>query len=536
MTFLRDWTGSRNAQLILDRVVPITIFLLIAIQLLEANTLFARASWLSWADQSHYMQSARAWSVFNLDPSQHKYPAGYALMGAPFVGLLPNQPFLIPDLVCIAASLALFANVCQRLAPDMPHVRVVAAVSFLWATSGGSLQRQIWAEPWSTTAAAPFMLAMLLLTLKLADPESLRLARRYTFLLGLIAGLGMLIRPMDVALVALPCAFYVVYHHFKAPYSWLSLTMAILSGCGGFAVGILPFVVIHLAIYGTGPSPYLGYSASFGFEWRLIPLRWVMLVIGPRPLLPEGHGMQSAFIWIWPGIAGMILGVAGVGRRPWPNILIAAAVILSWSLYLAYRDLHPYGLWRFNNVHYFKWTLPFLAFWACDLIRRLIRPDARLAAAGALISAAFLFTWRPEFQPLSEGQISTKSVEQQQQVVIPADLAALDRAIMIQLDGNWRDIYYTKPNTLRIGDVAFPTVGDIKLFPGPGGAMLVPLRRLPPRNITLLLPAPVSFPAGARWQAGRQSMVFGMPCFVTPNRGICAPAKGASWLWLQKNR
>ena len=100
---------------------------------------------------------------------------------------------------------------------------------------------------------------------------------------------------------------------------------------------------------------------------------------------------------------------------------------------------------------------------------------------------------------------------------------------MIQTDGDWQDIYYTRPNTLHIGKVMFPTVGDVKLFPGPGAALIVPLRPLPKGDVTIDLPASAHFPPAARWQSGRQILVLGLPCFVAPHRQACGLAEWASW-------
>ena len=266
------WRGmlERCTLLGLAWAVPIALVLLVAIQYREAEYLLAHANWSGWADQMHYMQSARAWATLDLDPARHKYPAGYALMAAPFIYLLPNQPFLLPDLACAAISLVLFTRLCERLAPDMRHARAIAPLCFLLATCGGSAQLRIWAEPWSTTAACPFMLGILLLALKAATPHSQASNKNGIFCLGLTVGLATITRPVDIILLAMPCAIYVLAERCRTAPRWVAARDAALYGLAGLVLGLLPFLAIHLAIYGTGGSPYFGYSASFGFEWRLI--------------------------------------------------------------------------------------------------------------------------------------------------------------------------------------------------------------------------------------------------------------------------
>src|SRR5689334_7426259 len=57
-------------------------------------------TWEHWHDQGQYLRSARAFADGNLDASEHWYPPGYSLLGAPFVHLTPTNPFVIPDFVC----------------------------------------------------------------------------------------------------------------------------------------------------------------------------------------------------------------------------------------------------------------------------------------------------------------------------------------------------------------------------------------------------------------------------------------------------
>eukprot|EP01035_Chromulina_nebulosa_P034043 gene34043-45631_t len=71
---------------------------------LRPLTAEATAGWWSWSDQFRYLRAATAWAGGDLDPAQHWYWPGYPLLAAPFVGLTPAQPFLIPDLLCLLAS------------------------------------------------------------------------------------------------------------------------------------------------------------------------------------------------------------------------------------------------------------------------------------------------------------------------------------------------------------------------------------------------------------------------------------------------
>src|ERR1700677_3844210 len=72
-------------------------------------TLTPPSGWWTWWDQGRYLDSARAWRSWNLDPSQHWSWPGYTLLGVPFVRVMPVRPFQVPDLICLLASAWLFA-------------------------------------------------------------------------------------------------------------------------------------------------------------------------------------------------------------------------------------------------------------------------------------------------------------------------------------------------------------------------------------------------------------------------------------------
>ena len=53
--------------------------------------------WWTWFDQERYFAAATAWSQGNLDPAQHWYLPGYALLGAPFIRLISVHAYLATD-------------------------------------------------------------------------------------------------------------------------------------------------------------------------------------------------------------------------------------------------------------------------------------------------------------------------------------------------------------------------------------------------------------------------------------------------------
>ncbi len=245
-------------------------------------------------------------------------------------------------------------------------------------------------------------------------------------------------------------------------------------------------------------------------------MRWVMLVIGPRPLLPEGMGLAAGLPWIAPGIAGLLLAVATASRRYPAALLVAATVALHWALYLAYRDLQPYGLWRFYNLHYFKWTFPFLVLWAGQLAVALLHRPQRRAALAACVLAALALAWRPELRDRTPQPAQATA----NTIAVPPGALALDRALLLHLTGFWNDIYFGD-TTLQAGGQTYRNTRDFKLLPTPYGALLLPLRTLPAEAASLTWPATLAPGAAPVLSTARQAIVFGLPCVFPGRRPAC---------------
>jgi hypothetical protein len=509
----RRAAGHAAVSFVLRHAVALAALVIAARQLQEDARIYP--AWLGWADQGHYMESARAWAALNFDPSQHNYPPGYALMAAPWVFMTPANPFLLPDLLLTLATLLLFVRLCRFMAPDWRRVDAAAAFCFVIATVPGQRAADLWAEPWTTTAAAPFLLFCLLMALKFAENPGWRAL----VALGLAAGIGAMVRPSDAALIFGVSALFCVAISISARHGArrVAATGAVLAGA--FLIGLLPFAATHWLVHGFSAGRYVGGSVARGLEWRLIPLRWVTLAVGPRPLFPQGVGMVVVFPWLLPGFGGMAYAIAAQrGRALAANMLVAASLCLYWLVYLAYRDLHAYGLWRYGNVHYFKWTLPLLAFWAVFLARGFFRPGQRWVAAASLAGAVLLFCWRPEFVAQAQGVQATDGAR----AAVPGGLSPINHAFLLAAKGDTFALYFG-PSALRSGGQTLLNQHDIKMIPDGANLLMMPLRILPPGDGVLTVAPGVVLPQQAAWRAGVVRLQFGVPCFITPRLGDCAP-------------
>lgn len=500
------------------------------------------SGWWVGYDQSRYFGAAAAWASGDLDPARHWYLPGYPLLGAPFVGLTPSNPFLVPDLAGLVASLWLTAALAARLAPGWPHAPALGASAFLGVVLLSPTALDAWVVPWTSSLAAPLTLACLVAALgvsrrmddaRVAGPHAPRPPTHLgapAFAAGLSGAAVALARPTDAAvlLAAVGLVLLAQAAHTR-PGRW-PVAIAALAGSAGVACGALLVLVPYVAVHGWAWSEYLAGAARYGFEWRLVPLRWVILVLSPRPLFPDGRGLAEVFVWLLPGVAGMaacLAGPPGRGTR-WAHAVVASAAAGQLLLYLAYRDLHPQGLWRYGNHHYLKGLLPVFGVYALLLVAVAAgRRWAGLAAGAAALLV--LVPWRAELVPL--GPVPGR-VEADGGLVLPPLRLGVGDAVLIGAEGGFAAMFHDV-HILRVGERAYRATDDFKLFPRAGGAMLMPLRPLgagpvhfsPARDANG--PAPAGAAPGVVLRPGvapilaRARVVPGPPCWAGASASGC---------------
>ena len=307
--------------------------------------------WADWFDQSRYLASAVAFAGGDLSASAHWYPLGYPLLAAPFVGLMPDDPFFLLDLMLFLVTCAGF----QRTVRAVGVGRWAATAAFL-ATA--FVQKDIaaaWAHPWTSTLSAALTWWLLAGTTALFDRDSPAFTRRGALLLGALSAALPLVRPVD-ALVGAICL--VVAGNALARRRGLTPGIVAAVLMGGLAVSV-PYGLLYLAIYGPHPTAYMVAAAKTGFVPGDLGWKAHVLLVDPRPWFPASRSILETFPWILPGAAGLIAwGIVERGRARAVLVLLALVIVPVGALMLTYIDLQPPGLWEFGNIHYFKWVMP----------------------------------------------------------------------------------------------------------------------------------------------------------------------------------
>lgn len=338
----------------------------------------AWAYWSSWADQSLYVESARAFAQGDFSSARHWYPLAYSLLLAPLTVLPAWLAFLVIDLALFYGAWRGFRAVAARFALGWQG----ALALFLLTTVLYPFIGVQWITPWTTTLSACLIWQAAARTLALADPgadESPRHSSpRSAFVLGLVLGAIPAARPVDGAIAAI-LALYVLARARRRP----RLIAAAALG-GGLVVAA--YAALHLAIYGPALTDYMRLSAAHGMNFARLGWKAYLILVEPQPWFPYGWGVLRVCPWLIVGAAGMLAALFPGEQRRREAALLGLIAAVYCALILAYVDLLPSGLWYYSNINYFKWLLPLFGLFAVVFVRfARVRPGPAIALVALVL-------------------------------------------------------------------------------------------------------------------------------------------------------
>jgi hypothetical protein len=437
--------------------------------------------WWGWWDQSQYLASTRNLLNGNLTSQGHWYPLGYSILAAPFVAVWPIHGFFFLDLGCLLLAYAGFLAFTCRIGIS----RIPALLIFLVTTFAYPSIAETWAEPWTSTLSAALIWSLLGCAVALMQDEW----QRWRVLLsGLLAASLPLVRPPDLILGMIVIVVVLIARMSAGLLRFRDLGWL---GIGAAAV-TLPYFALYLIIYGPHPTPYMDVVRDVGFVFSRLGWKTYVLLIGPRPWYPFGQPLLAVFPWLVMSLAEILLTIIGNKQNHRLILmLLIVLIVVHWTLYFAFTDLLPSGIWRFHLIHYLKWTLPALGLFAWLFVERVWRrPRWYQAVSPAILVLLLSIRMSPE------------------------RASALENAEMVQFPGQQLSLQetYLREWQFHDNEGGFGMLGA-RALPDSQGFRILPQRR----GIVGELGwsnGPVS-PGGPeiRWKS---HVSFGYPCWLPP--------------------
>jgi hypothetical protein len=455
---------------------------------LPGNSLEQPLGWWTWFDQGEYIKAARALRAGNLASENYFYPPVYPMLGALFVGLNPMHPFLLVNL----ASFVIFAHFFIALARR--HIGWSAAVVAFALSFSDKILVAVWVEPWTTTvvtAIYAFLFWAFDRLLSNTDrPSTIRLA-----ILGGLGGLVFSTRPADA--VALSPLFLCIIWFMAPPHRPASfatpwnrycrnVVAMVLMGLAASALFIIFNILVHHSVGGR----YFSVSTqSNGFHFADIFEKAVSIFLDAGSLYnAPDDSVLHRIKWLALAVPSAIYVIffAPIVLR-----IVLAVIVLQLALYLPYADLLPTGVWRYQNIHYFKWLLPYLVllvFWtARDFVLNWEKGSARkIVLAGAIVLGLVVLATRIQLVEVEGGRLEACPGQGSSCLIFgfaEGEPVEIDKISFPTLNGDFRTVYFSSNARVASDGRELTHIRDFRFLPAEQGVDLLFIRPVRAREV-----------------------------------------------------
>ncbi|MCX5539975.1 hypothetical protein M3A49_10770 [Paraburkholderia sp. CNPSo 3076] len=451
---------------------------------LPGNNLAFPQGWWGWFDQSQYLKEAKALAAHQFSPDNFYYPVLYPLIGRIFLHWTPNHPFFLFD----GFSLLLFVYVFVKFADhylSRVEILVITAAS-IW------FQPTVidnFAIPWTTSGTTLIYALSLLILIRQRDTrqrdDDSPAALLWAGLLSLLFGALIILRPVDVVLAAV---FFPAYIYFALPFRDIASllrqrrrVLAICSALGlGIVFGLMLFAAVNYRIYGKPMGGYLQSTAgASGYFITELPRKtWSLLFDANSIYLEPQAALVTHYPWLLLSIVGVVIAIA---RGDQLLRVVALAILLHFALYAPYGDLLPEGMWRYHNIHYFKWAIPYLALLAWLALRwvwggsesRLQSRVLRASCAAILVLLVLCLQFKiSDIDSIQQAHSTSQDGNPVIEVVWSAHKSPADFIDFHGLTGQFTDVYFGQ-HRVWVDGHELGRIRDFRMIPAPWGVRLL---------------------------------------------------------------
>jgi hypothetical protein len=327
--------------------------------------------WWGWFDQGKYLLSANAIAQGDLSPDKHFYPPLYPALGAIFLNWSSGHMYFVLNLVALLWFAYVFIRFSER------YIARWGSIFLLFGTTiFNHLLFENYVIPWTSTLSVALLASGILGLVwldEIRDGIRHRISELQVLFIALCLGMIVPTRPADAvvgSVIGLGLSIGYWSTRRDAVKSVPPIGHFLLAIITGAIVGPLFFFGFNIIVFDSPSGNYMQAASANGFFPSDIAEKFISLWLDGSTLYGErGTSLTEHYPWLFISLAGLVW-VLIRGDRSLKSV--ALAIVLLFALYLPYGDLLPNGLWRYLNIHYFKWTFPFLALFAVLLVKNLV--------------------------------------------------------------------------------------------------------------------------------------------------------------------
>jgi len=477
--------------------------------------------WWGWFDQGKYLLAVNSIAQLDFSPEKYFYPPLYPMLGSLFVPWLDKHPFLLINFVCLLWFCAVFIWLASR------YISRWGAVALLLVSVLANYRIfEHFLIPWTSTLCTALLSVGIYGMLKLRDnpnrPAALVPAPSVVASFGISLAIGLIaaLRPADAVVGGVLWLGYMgrIIQLLRASgTAWLAPFSRIFAGSAvGILIGPALFIGFNYLVFGSILGSYIQVNAANGFFPADLAEKFVSLFLDGYSLyLEPKSGLIDHYPWLALSLIGLVFVIL---CGDWVLRTIALAMCVQFVLYLPYGDLLPNGLWRYFNIHYFKWMFPYLALFAWSLVAFLVRQwnasKKSFATQFGIVSVSLVlllsFRAQVDFRPVN---LSVNSAPDTEGQALSWELGntVTDLIDITGLQGGFTDVYFGEHELWADGH-ELRRVRDFRVLPAPWGVRVLFNRPLTAQSVKFRPDVRLSRAAsGLRADVGIYGFGLGVP-------------------------
>lgn len=316
--------------------------------------------WWGWFDQGQYLKITQQFAAGDFFNPEKYYPPLYPALPAIISNITGStEAYLALDLtLCLAFFGGLFFNFRAYLNPLIS----LSGVALMYGSN--SITYEQWLIPWTTNLSSTILIAIsLLVSGELNNHHQQALGNWRTSTAFFLTAAMVWVRPFEIIPASIMCLGLLalqIKHALSGGQPFNSSRTAkrlIKSAIGPFITltgTITLYSLYNLRTFGSWEPNYSKTINSMGFSPWDLAFKFISLTTDSSSYgVSNGHLSHYLPFFIPLGV----LAIISLGFLAFPQQILVSAAIINFASYLSFNDLVPTGLFTFNNVHYFTWSL-----------------------------------------------------------------------------------------------------------------------------------------------------------------------------------
>ena len=333
--------------------------------------------WWGWFDQGQYLKITKQLSAGDWFNPDKYYPPLYSAIPAALDRFLgSSEAYFVTDIaLCLTFFGGLFLNFKHYLNP----LAALGSVVLMYGLSGITYEQ--WIIPWTTNLSSTLLIWIGLLLnweyrTKRTNPSW---TNKRATAAWLLTGLMIWVRPFEIIPAGVLCIGLTstqIMRRLRLDHAPTIRGLApIFAGPGiAFASTIAMYAAYNLQTFRTWEPSYSKTINSMGFSPLDLRFKFISLITDSSTYgINDGH-LSHALPFIIPLAALSILSLFFLAA---PQKILVIAALTNFVGYLSFNDLVPTGLFTFNNIHYFTWSLAVFGVAAIAALKVLIKTSVQ---------------------------------------------------------------------------------------------------------------------------------------------------------------